>query len=365
MKLTQQQDNALKEADKWLTTESKTKPFFYIAGFAGTGKTTIAKHFANNINGTVCYAAYTGKAALMMRKNGCYGATTIHKLIYKSNVDKSGKVYFSINYASPLFAASLLVIDECSMVNDKIAKDLLSFKVPILVLGDPAQLPPVSGAGYFTENTPDVMLTEIHRQATDNPIIYLATQVRNGNKLDYGNYGESRIIRNIQDEHIFESDQFLVGRNVTREAYNNHVRTTIGLTDLYPTNDEKLICLKNDYKCGIYNGGMFNVVDRYDKKIDSDFCELTVVSDDEKAQPVHVSVHKSFLNPQYQKPKHWTLLKDTQQFDYGYCITTHKSQGSQWDNVLIIDESWCFRDDWQRWAYTAITRASEKITFIK
>lgn len=360
-----QQDNALKEVEKWFNSETKTKPIFRIFGYAGTGKSTLARHFAEHINGTVCYAAYTGKAALVMRKNGCTGATTIHRLIYKVNVDEAGRVTFSLNRASPLVNASLIIIDECSMVDEKIATDLLSFGVPILVLGDPAQLPPVNGAGYFTEADPDVMLTEIHRQATDNPIIYLATQVRNGLQLEYGDYGESRIIEHIDDDIIFEADQVLVGRNNTREMFNNHIRNTLGITDLYPTENEKIICLKNDHNIGIYNGGMFSIKKRYDKKYESDFCDLSVLNEDEESQPIFVSVHKSFFNSQYQKPKHWSKLKGTQEFDFGYAITCHKSQGSQWENILVIDESWCFRDDWNRWAYTAITRASEKITLIK
>ena len=57
------------------------------------------------------------------------------------------------------------------MVDEDLGRDLLSFGKPVLVLGDPAQLPPVKGGGFFTEAEPDVMLTEVHRQAADNPII--------------------------------------------------------------------------------------------------------------------------------------------------------------------------------------------------
>jgi exodeoxyribonuclease-5 len=364
MKWNPQQDNALKEVEKWFKTESKVKPIFRIFGFAGSGKSTLARHFAEHINGTVCYAAYTGKAALVMRKNGCVGASTIHRLIYKVNQDSKGNISFSLNRASALTKASLLIIDECSMVDEKIAKDLLSFKVPILVLGDPAQLPPVKGEGYFTNEVPDVMLTEIHRQASDNPIIFLANKVRNGEKLNYGDYGESRIVSELADEMIFEADQVLVGRNNTRETFNSYVRNTCGIKDLYPIENEKLICLKNDHNIGIYNGGMFTVTQKYNKNYDSDYCVLGVLNDDEESHPLYVNVHNSFFNPLYKKP-HWGKLKDTQQFTFGYTITVNKSQGSQWENCTIIDESWCFREDWNKWLYTAITRASEKVTIIK
>jgi exodeoxyribonuclease V len=359
-----QQDNALKEVEKWFNNETHIKPVFRIFGFAGSGKSTLARHFAEHINGTVCYAAYTGKAALVMRNNGCVGASTIHRLIYKVNVDDKGNVSFSINRTSPLTTASLLIIDECSMVDEKIAKDLLSFKIPILVLGDPAQLPPVSGEGYFTNVNPDIMLTEIHRQASDNPIIYMANKVRNGEKLQYGTYGESVILSELNDELIFEADQVLVGRNNTRETFNSYIRNTCGINDLYPIEDEKLICLKNDHSIGIYNGGMFTVTKKYNKNIADDFCSLGVLNDDEESHPLYVNVHKSFFNPLYTKP-HWAKLKETHQFTFGYAITVNKSQGSQWQNCTIIDESWCFRDDWNKWLYTAITRASEKVTIIQ
>ena len=70
------------------------------------------------------------------------------------------------------------MIDECSMVDEELGRDLLSFGKPILVLGDPAQLPPVKGGGFFTETAPDVMLTEIHRQAEGSAIIRASRAAR-------------------------------------------------------------------------------------------------------------------------------------------------------------------------------------------
>ena len=70
------------------------------------------------------------------------------------------------------------------MVDEELGRDLLSFGKPVLVLGDPAQLPPVKGGGFFTEAEPDIMLTEVHRQAADNPIIRMSMVVREGGRLD-------------------------------------------------------------------------------------------------------------------------------------------------------------------------------------
>lgn len=367
MKWSPQQNAALKAVDKWFYQESKKKQVFRVFGYAGTGKTTLARHFAENIDGDVCYAAFTGKAALMMQKNGCVGARTIHSLIYIAEVDnKTGEVNFRLNRTqSALNDAALLIIDECSMVDEKMARDLLSFRKPILVLGDPAQLPPVEGAGFFTEAKPDVMLTEIHRQAEENPIIYLATEVRNGTFPDIGEYGDSRVVTKLTSQDALNASQIIVGRNTTRDDLNRKMRKMLKLDPDTPVIGDRLICLKNDYDVGIYNGGMFTVESFGEQQYKNNFLRMSLGRVDETDSfPVSVKVHKSFFMSDVAVPD-WKTLKGSQRFDYGYAITCHKSQGSQWDNVLIYDESWCFRDVWQRWLYTAVTRAADKVTILK
>jgi exodeoxyribonuclease-5 len=366
MKWNNQQEKALRDVDRWFYTESKHKPIYRVFGYAGTGKSTLARHFASNIDGHVCYAAFTGKAASVMRRAGCVGAKTIHSLIYKTEEDEKGRVTFRLNRNnSDLKGAALLIVDECSMVDEKIGRDLLSFGVPILVLGDPAQLPPPGGAGFFTECEPDNMLTEIHRQAEDNPIIHLSKLVREGNRLSKGDYGESRIVSKIGRQTAIDADQILVGRNATRMDKNYKMRRMLGYGDgLYPVVNDKLICLKNDSSLGIYNGMMFKV-DGINQQLSgpkSKFFHMSLDGED-YTHAIMVKVPKAMFSGERIPPGSW-ILKEGQQFDYGYAITTHKAQGSQWENVLIYDESWCFRDEWQRWLYTAITRASERVTMV-
>src|SRR5688500_11043036 len=188
MNLSPQQDAALLAVSRWM--KSCRPPVFRLFGYAGTGKTTLARKIAENVEGDVLFAAFTGKAAQVMRNKGCPGARTIHSLIYRPRGEKPEKETgelqpaFALNRTSEVRKAKLVVIDECSMVDQKLGLDLLSFGTPILVLGDPGQLPPVKngegGGGFFTERAPDVMLTEVHRQAMDNPIIALAGKVREG-----------------------------------------------------------------------------------------------------------------------------------------------------------------------------------------
>jgi exodeoxyribonuclease-5 len=181
MKFSPQQDEALKAVSRWLK-DGRT-PVFRLFGYAGTGKTTLARYFAEHVDGEVLFAAFTGKAAQVLRARGAKNARTIHSLIYRPkgeeevSDEETGKTtvspLFSLNRQSPLAQAALIIIDECSMVDEALGRDLMSFGTPILVLGDPGQLPPISGGGFFTEHEPDILLTEIHRQARDNPIIDL------------------------------------------------------------------------------------------------------------------------------------------------------------------------------------------------
>ena len=364
-----QQNEALKAVDVWIreyyTSSNPSKQFFYLGGFAGVGKTTLARHFAEGIDGDTYFGAYTGKASLVLRKNGCEGARTIHSMIYLAEQDSNtGEVKFHLNKGSFLNEAKLIVIDECSMVDDDLARDLLWFKKPILVLGDPGQLPPVNGTGYFTKGKPDYMLTEIHRQSKDNPIIYLATQVRQGIMPDLGEYDESRVIEKMSSKDVLEADQLLVGRNATRYEMNRKIRKLKKLDPDTPVVGDKIICLQNDKDLGIFNGGIFDIQQILTSKYKTNFLHMSLESQDEDRPPIMAKVHKSFFMDDVSKPD-WKTLKGSQQFDYSYAITTHKAQGSQWNHTTIMDESWCFRDERWKWLYTSITRAVSKVTLVR
>lgn len=365
-----QQDGALKAVATWYGSGLARRQVFRVFGYAGTGKTTLARHFADALRGDVKYMAYTGKAAMVMRKNGCRNAMTIHASIYDVDFNhETGVKKFVVKDVDELADTALFVVDECSMVDEEIGKDLLSFGVPVLVLGDPAQLPPVKGGGFFTNADPDIMLTEIHRQAAENPIIRMATTIREGGRLEYGIYGASEVIRRsyLTQEHVMGAGQVLVGLNKTRASYNARMRQLHGRDGAMPVVDDQLVCLKNDRNKGIFNGGLWRVVELLKRRKGhlNDHCIRMHVSslDFESTEPVEIKVRKEFFEGAGNEIP-WRELNGTQQFDYGYALTVHKAQGSQWETVCLFDESSNFQSDRARWLYTGISRAAEKLTVV-
>jgi len=358
-----QQEDALNKVARWL--KAGDRQVFRLFGYAGTGKTTLAKYIAENADGTVLFGAYTGKAALVLRSKGCQDATTIHSMIYRARDTDTETPTFELNDESPAAEAHLIIIDECSMVDEELGRDLLSFRKPVLVLGDPAQLPPVKGGGYFTEHEPDVMLTEVHRQASDNPIIRLSMMVREGGGIDFGTYGQTSVIRRnaINAEIVTGSDQVLVGMNKTRKLYNGRIRELLGRSEPMPMVGDKLVCLRNDRKKGLLNGGIWSVTRLREQR--RNFLKMTVAPEEGTgAKPVRVSVLPNFFDGTEEELP-WLIRRESDEFAFGYALTVHKAQGSQWDNVVLFDESYAFREHRARWLYTGITRAAQKITIVR
>ncbi len=375
MKLSPQQDEALARVAAWL--KRGEDPLFRLFGYAGTGKTTLARHFAEGMDGQVQFAAFTGKAAQVLRAKGAKSAKTIHSLIYRPRGEETvsdettgtARVSpaFSLNRQSPVAKAKLVVVDECSMVDEALARDLMSFGTPILVLGDPGQLPPVSGGGFFTEAEPDYLLTEIHRQARDNPILKLALDVREGKELEYGDYGTARVIskREVEREAVLAADQVLVGTNRTRRLYNGRLRELKGFQGALPQAGDKLVCLRNDPAKGLLNGSLWQVLTASPEKTKPG-TNLIVKPDDDDIDRGAAKIKllkAAFEDPSAEIP--WATKKRFDDFDFGYALTVHKAQGSQWDDVMLFDESWAFRDTRERWLYTAVTRAAKTLTIVR
>ena len=312
MHLSPQQQQAVEAVRSWLADPNR-KPVFRLFGYAGTGKTTIAKELTKDVH--ALYATFTGKAALILQEKGCSPASTIHSLIYLPKV-QSGEALkrlrdelkateaqdpvdmdkvadlqkwirlerervetpnWSLKHDSVLKGADLLVLDECSMIDGQIASDLMQFGVPILALGDPAQLPPVKGFGYFIQDEPDFMLTEIHRQKEGSPVLDLATMARSRGYVEVGTYGDSevRLSGNTQPAELASYDQVLCGRNRTRKKANRAIRKHLGRTSPLPEPGDKLVCLRNDKENGLLNGSQWICHSVQEIDEDTMFLELT------------------------------------------------------------------------------------------
>lgn len=394
-----QQQKALNKIYKWLRQKDRPQ-IFRLFGYAGTGKSELSKAVADFVmneqgkgnvpSGNVLFAAYSGKACSVMRTKGCRGADTLHSLLYKPIIDpETGACKeFVLNGESPIVVAALLIVDEVSMVNDEMARDILGFGTPVLVLGDPEQLPPIKGEGFFIQAEPNVMLTSIERQAEENPIIYLATRARQGLEIKPGRYGESVVYsagKHVSDEMYADHSQVLCGLNSTRKTINSRSRRINGkaLKDpMYPVKGDKLICLRNNRTLNLYNGTLWTSSKHEIRKIlrpafkgstlmksgDLDVLAFKIRSLDEvdaNGKPYILDTQCSlhFFNQNIPEPPFRDLI-GSDEWDFGYGMTTHKAQGSQFDSLLAFDESQAFRQDRHKHRYTQYTRAASRITIL-
>ncbi len=390
--LSRQQEQARKEVLSWYHDSNRSKPWFFLNGPGGVGKSSCTLAIVESIKGTILFAAPTGRAAHVMRQKGCEGAQTIHSLIYrpqgtggnKAALEKMQKELatlvpgsdkhsqlakqvqkllegfkpmFSLNLESPLREANLLVVDEISMVAKETMEDLLSFKVPILVLGDLWQLPPVGAKNFFKDIPPDYTLTEIHRQSLDNPIIQLCTRLRNKQPLVPGQYGESLVTRNKEDVNGLEYDVIVVGTHVMRIGTNNKIRRLLGYESEMPVVGDKVMCKRNDNKVGLVNGDEFEVTEFED--ITS---ALGIIGIKNAEIDTRVTCHKEYFVGREKDIQPWDRMK-AQEIVYSYARTCHSVQGGQFSKVLVKDESRKFPEPY-RWLYTAVSRAVDKITVL-
>lgn len=338
VKLTDEQQNAVNYVQKHL----KHKRFIAIGGYAGTGKSTCLTELIK-LYPKFLICAFTGKASNVLRKKGL-NAQTIHSTIY--NCEKHGDTfYFRLKTPAQLHGATGFFVDEASMVNKDLLKDLESFGLPIVFLGDHGQLEPVGGYSNIMQN-PDVTLETIHRNA--NSIARFADFLRQGNSaINWQSDDNVKLIskKSLTPDHMLMFDQIICGFNKTRLSVNNHMRQ-IYRFDGKPQKNERIICLKNNKNHMVYNG-MQGKINSIHGKI------LTFTTDEGRTISLPIDLN------QFSKEK---LLESAEHernigfFDFAYCITCHKAQGDEWDNVLVLEEKtklW----DYTRWAYTAASRA--------
>ena len=390
----------------------KPKKQITVVGYAGTGKTTILATYRARLRKQmtipVAFATFTGKASLVLKNKleqhtsgyltGLDSISTIHKLIYRPEYkkDKHGnKILVNwVRIEKGDLDVELIIIDEASMISKKLWDDLTYFDVPIVAVGDHGQLPPVGDQFSILKN-PDLVLTKIHRQAENNPIIKMSMYVRNSGYIPHGihdnNYEKEngpRLFKmswnnDPQCQSTFFNIDFskddvicLCGLNHTRVGINKLIRDRLmnhNRQEPYP--GEKVICLKNNYDDNIFNGQ--TAVVEWFKRHSKDIYSLTLDFGDgelfdclsnkccfnqEKYDGAFELVNSKNVSAFIKG----TIFNSVNLFDFGYCISVHKSQGSEWDKVVVFEErSQYWNDDfYKRWLYTAITRAREKLFVI-
>lgn len=347
---------------------------FYLAGYAGSGKSTLTDEAIKRLKDEcgvkkVCTGAYTGKAAYVLRQKGAENAQTIHSMIYTAITDEAtGEVRFELDKDGAAAQADIIILDECSMIDEAMADDIRSFGKKILVLGDPGQLPPVRGAGAFTNRSPDVFLHEIHRQAADSPIIQLATKARQGLPISIGEYGPGvRVIPYdvAAGDYVYdENSQVICGLNKVRWSLTQKIRRRRGYDGRRPEHGETIICCRNDHERGVFNGQQGVFLGASMSPNDPALLDMSFDMEGQDKQ-VELPVHPYLFDQHFDGPGQRPILKKgTGEFDWGYVLTCHKSQGSQWPRITVIDDSRSFREDQRKWLYTAITRAEKELTLI-
>ena len=399
--LNRMQQVGFDRAKKWWLDGNEQ--IFKIAGYAGTGKTYLSSMVSAELaENKIAFCAYTGKAALVMQQRGM-PATTIHRLIYETIPeetrceDDNGKAFYRVKYKTKLKEyldpkPSIIMVDEASMIDTKILNDLLSFDIPIIAVGDPFQLPPVQGKESELLIGPDVTLEEIMRQDEGSPIAYLAEKIRKGKPLrEDESYpdciwqmSKTDLFSNLE---IFKwADQFIAARNATVNAVNHQARQFFGFTGELPVVGDKMICRRNSWDTLLVDGrlptplvnGLIGYVTNVEEK--QILSKLPW-----KPNGYMFSSNQLNLRPIFENEAEFTELKynplalwenDQQRrnalkgiiLQYGYCITCHASQGSEWDNVVLYDDSWPDRNDptqQARWRYTGVTRAAKKLIWLR
>lgn len=382
MKLTSKQEAGLKIA---VARYKNNKAYTCIAGYAGTGKSTLIQYIVEALDlplESVCYVAYTGKAAQVLRSKNCPNAITAHRLLYNSVQQKDGSFLFFPK--TKIENWSLIVVDEVSMIPKKMWELLLSHHIHVIACGDPFQLPPVSAESCGVLDRPHIFLDEIMRQEAESDIIRLTMDIRAGKELQLMKTSQIKIVNRselLKDGIYLWADQVICGRNSTRRNINIDLHTYLQqTTNLEPMKGDKIICLHNEWDCANLSGdalvnGLSGVIQTIDFNYRNPFMDKTPIisflpegTDAFSKLEVDYSIFTTGA-PTVNKENFSRIIRKyrPKQFDFGYAITAWKAQGSEWDKVLVIDEKLfkMTKEEHDKFLYTCATRAKDKLIIVK
>lgn len=338
----------------FLADPSPRKPYFTTHGLAGTGKTVLLSHvYKANPGAWAC--ALSGKAADVLRKKTGMEVDTIHATFYALENEVSlgegrQRLDFTPLHRDGDLTGRVVLVDEVSMVNEDMARDMLKTGVRIVAFGDPGQLPPVSGVQFFGK--PDATLRKVHRQALESPIIRQAHWVRLGRR--YSPDGDAfSVTSGATRDDLLRADALLCWKNKTRQALNGRMREYRGFTAPYPLAGEQLMCLRNAKAFGLFNGAIYELC--ADFKPNEHVIRLKIGGYETDVPFVKFEGMRDAV-PAGEKP--------LTSFTYAYAMTVHKAQGSEFPKVLMIDE-YSMSDYRREWLYTGITRAADSIQVVR
>ncbi|MFQ5493359.1 MAG: ATP-dependent RecD-like DNA helicase [Candidatus Dojkabacteria bacterium] len=385
IKLSKAQNQSLKLIADWY--KASGQPYLTLGGYAGTGKTTLIATASNRFRKDVpklkiAFCSYTGKAARILQQKLTEqkalhkgdSVSTIHRLIYSPVLDDDDNVIGWEKREIDKFPYRLIVVDEASMVNRAIWNDLLSFKVPVLAVGDHGQLPPIEGK-FNLMSKPHIKLEEIYRQEKDNPIIQLSQLARTTGEIPVGNFGKEVMKLPKGDSEtgeyltdlIMSYDQetmILVGYNNTRTRLNSYVRQQLEFESPQPQVGDRVICLRNNYKKHIYNGmtGILRTIEYVNDENGEYYNAVIDLDDEDQSFRGKISVEQFGRKSTLRDEKRLGI----DLFDFSYALTVHKAQGSQARRVIVFEERFPKMSDidWRRWLYTAVTRATDELYII-
>lgn len=376
--LSEEQEKAVIACEKFLNSDDK---YFVVSGCAGTGKSAIIPFIREKVKGECLVAAYTGKAVVVLKRKGVKDAQTLHSLLYiaTKKEDANGKIYYEFtpknDYA--FYDTKCVIVDEASMVDKEMFELLVSHRFKIIFIGDHFQLPPIKD-NFNIMSKPNIILTKILRQNEDNPIVKLANMARNGQRIPFGQYDNSfkKKLFKLKPDNYLEYNEIITWTNKMRVNINNSIRKIKGYDSFLPQIDEKVIVKSTSRKYGIYNGQMMYVTDSQPYSMKEKICKLSIIDelamDDIIAAATYSEINHLFsIAWEKEKIEEYRFKKFEKgkkripliHLDYGYAITCHSAQGSSWRNVCVIEENGLKKMDYyNRWLYTAITRAEESVT---
>jgi exodeoxyribonuclease-5 len=394
MILTAKQEEGLKIA---VARYKAHEAYTCISGYAGTGKSTLIKFIIAALGlepEQVCYVAYTGKAAQVLKQKGCSNPYTAHKLLYKAKPMPNGTFKFEPKPALDE-GLEVIIVDEVSMLPKEMWLRLLSHRIHVIACGDPFQLPPIDkDSDNHVLDNPHIFLDEIMRQAYDSEIIRFSMWIREGKPINEFPASGQQVMF-VKPEEIVTgmydwADQILCATNAKRNAINMNMRQIKGFGP-EPAVGDKIISLRNQWEffsnsmsdpAPLTNGtiGVIQNTDLYnmtvpfwisEKKIPILYTNMI----DENGDVFHyipvdytsLTTGEKFLTgkQEFQMRKNPKCPDPPFEFAYAYGITCHKAQGSEWGKVMVYEERFPYdKEEHARWAYTAATRASEKLVWV-